>query len=198
MARNKGAVLNVHPKLTFQIQNFKKERSGSKVAVLGKMEFMKLPAARMIGKKVMNGGGENPVPELWQKCFGEDAFKALEANRPLVEYYVGWMGEYNKATGKFTYIAGRLMPAGTEVPQGFDYRDLPPCLVGNGYINGDFANSGVFRHSHHLTIGGMLENGYEPDYSYGWSAEAYAKDLAFEAEEGTINYFCPCKKLEKL
>lgn len=34
----------------------------------------------------------------------------------------------------------------------------------------------------------------EPDYSYGWSAEAYPKDLSFEATEGTINYICPCKK----
>jgi len=193
-ARNKGVVFNIYPKLTFQPQNLNKQRSGNKVAVLGKIEFIKLPAVRMIGKKVINGGGENPVPGLWQKCFEENTLDVLEYNMPVVEYYIGWMGEYDNETGKFTYIAGMLMPAGTPVPDGFDYRDLPPCLVGNGYINGDFANGDVFRHSHELTVGGIVENGYAPDYSYGWSAEAYAKDLSFEAEEGTINYFCPCKK----
>jgi AraC family transcriptional regulator len=40
----------------------------------------------------------------------------------------------------------------------------------------------------------MAQHGYEPDYSFGWSAEAYARDLSFDAEEGTINYFCPCRK----
>ena len=102
------------------------------------------------------------------------------------------MGEYNNETGTFTYIAGMLMPIGTEVPEGFAYRDLQPCLVANGFINGDFANGDVFCHSHDLTVIGIIEQGYQPDYSYGWSAEVYDKDLSFDAEEGTINYFCPC------
>lgn len=194
-ARNKSTVFNIYPKLTFQIQKINKERSGSKMAVLGKIEFIELPAVRMIGKKVVNGGGNNPVPELWEKCFRENTFDVLECSSPVIEYYIGWMGEYNNETGTFTYIAGMLMPAGMKVPDGFDYRDLQSCIVGNGFINGDFANGDVFSHSHDLTVGGILENGYEPDYSYGWSAEVYAKDLSFDAEEGTINYFCPCKKL---
>lgn len=196
-ARNKSAVFNIYPKLTFQIQNFNSERGESKLAVLGKIEFLELPAARMIGKKVINGGGENPVPALWEKCFKENTFHELEFNVPVVEYGIGWMGEYNSETGTFTYIAGMLMPSGTIVPEGFDYRDLPSCTVANGYINGSFANGDVFCHSHDLTVGGIIQNGYEPDYSYGWSAEAYAKDLPFDAEEGTLNYFCPCKKVNK-
>ncbi len=196
-ARNKSMVFNVYPKLTFQVQNFNLERGASKVAVLGKIEFFELPAVRMIGKMVVNGGGENPVPALWKKCFEEDTFGVLENKTPVVDYYVGWMGEYCQETGTFTYIAGMLMPAGTPVPEGFDYRDLSGCMVGNGYINGDFANGDVFCHSHDLTVSGIGENGYEPDYSFGWSAEAYSKDLAFDAEEGTINYFCPCKKMNK-
>jgi AraC family transcriptional regulator len=197
-ARDKGTVFNIYPKLTFQIQNFNLERGKNKVAVLGKIEFLELPAVRMIGKMVINGGDENPVPALWEKCYGEKIFEVLEGTPSVVDYDIGWMGEYNGETGKFTYIAGKLMPAGTPVPLGFEYRDIPSCLIANGYINGDFANGDVFRHSHDLTVGGIIENGYEPDYSYGWSAEVYAKDLSFEAEEGTINYFCPCKKVNNL
>lgn len=197
VARSKGAILNIYPRLTFRVQDFEKERGKSKMAVLGNIEFINLPAVRMIGIKVLNGGGENPVPALWAKCFKENTFQVLEQHVPVVDYWIGWMGEYSPETGKFTYIAGMLMPAGTLVPVGFDYRDLPTCLVGNGFINGDFANGDVYAHSHDLTVGGLTQNGYEPDYSYGWSAEAYAKDLSFDAEEGTINYFCPCKKADK-
>jgi AraC family transcriptional regulator len=67
-------------------------------------------------------------------------------------------------------------------------------MIGVGTINGSFANGEVFEHSHELTVEGICKASYEPDYSYGWSAEAYPKDLSFEATEGTINYICPCKR----
>ncbi len=196
-ARDKGVVFRIYPRLTFEIQNINLERNHNKMATLGKIEIMQHPDCRMIGIPVINGGAENPVPELWKKCFQENTFAALAGSKPILDYYIGWMGEYDSKSGTFTYIAGMMMPPGTPVPQGFDYRDLPSCLIGNGYINGDFANGDVFRHSHELTVKGILQNGFEPDYSYGWSAEAYAMDLAFEAEEGTINYLCPCKKANK-
>ena len=37
--------------------------------------------------------------------------------------------EYIKATDSFTFIAGVFTPAGTPVPQGLDYRDVPATLV---------------------------------------------------------------------
>jgi AraC family transcriptional regulator len=196
-ARGKEAVFNIYPRMTFQIQNFETERGESKMPVLGNIAFIELPEVRMIGIHVLHGGGNNPVPSLWDQCFSGGTFKALEHISPVVDYWVGWMGDYNPATGRFSYIAGLLMPAGTEVPEGFDYRNLPPCVVGNGFINGDFSASDAFAHSHDLTVEGIVKNGYEPDYSQGWSAEAYARDLPFSAEEGTINYFCPCKKAAK-
>ena len=67
-------------------------------------------------------------------------------------------------------------------------------MIGVGTINGSFANGEVFEHSHELTVKGICKASYEPDYSYGWSAEAYPKDLSFEATEGTIYYICPCKR----
>lgn len=165
--------------------------------VLGNIEFIELPAVRMIGIHVLHGGGDNPVHALWDRCFSEGVFNVLERLSPVIAYWVGWMGDYNPETGRFSYIAGLLMPAGTAVPDGFDYRDLAPCIVGNGFINGDFSAPDAFSHSHDLTVSGIVKNGYEPDYSYGWSAEAYARDLAFDAEAGTINYFCPCRKANK-
>lgn len=200
-ARNKGAVFNIFPRLSFHVPdlnlgiNYK--RGAGKMAVLGKIEFFNLPPVRIIGKEVINGSlnedSENPVPALWEKYFNEGIFKVLEQFSPEMDYSIGWMGEYNGETGTFTYIAGYFMPANTPVPDGFQYRDLAACMVGMGWINGDFENGEVFEHSHDLTVGGMKENGYEPDYLQGWSAEVYAKDLSFDATEGTINYICPCK-----
>ncbi|MDR0272493.1 MAG: hypothetical protein LBI27_04165 [Clostridiales bacterium] len=104
----------------------------------------------IIGKEATHGN-ENPVPELWERCFKYGTLKVLEALSPEMEYYIGWMGDYN---GK---------------------------------------NLDVFPRLHDLTIEGIEANGYVPDYSHGWSAEVYPKNLSFEATEGTVNYICPCK-----
>ena len=160
------------------------------MAILGKMEFFNLPPTRLIGIEVEHGKGDNPVPELCEKCFRENSLKVLETHKPEMEYYIGWMGDYDSTTGQFAYIAGYFMPVGTPVPEGFSYRDLSACMVGMGYINGNFED--VFPRLHDITISGIQENGYSPDYSQGWSAEVYPKGLSFNADEGTVNYICPC------
>lgn len=200
-AKNKSAVFTIFPKLSFHVPDLSTDisykRGINEMAILGKIEFFNLPPVRIIGKEVINDSlsenGDNPVPSLWEKCFNEGLLKVLEPLSPEMDYYIGWMGEYNNETGAFAYIAGYFMPANTPVPDGFQYRDLSACTVGMGWINGSFENGEVFAHSHDLTVGGINENGYIPDYSQGWSAEVYAKDLSFDATEGTINYICPCK-----
>lgn len=51
----------------------------------------------------------------------------------------------------------------------------------------------VFARLHDLTVGGMEASGYTPDYSQGWSAEAYPRELDFAATEGTVGHICPCR-----
>lgn len=164
------------------------------MAELVKIEFIELPAARMIGKEVIFEKDNNPVPELWKSCFQSGAFQSLDKYTPVIDYYIGWMGEFDNKMECFTYIAGYLMPASTPVPDGFQYRDLQACKVGMGYIHGSFEN--VFSSLHELTIDGIKTNNYAPDYSQGWSAEVYAKDLNYESSEGTVNYICPCMSNE--
>lgn len=164
------------------------------MAKLEKVEFIQLPAARMIGIEVKNGGGHNPVPALWEQIFKDNKLNILDEKQALLDLYIGWMGEYNPENKTFTYIAGILMPKDTMVPEGFSYKDLPSCLIGLSSIGGNFNDGEVFERSHEITVEGIIKGGYEPDYTYGWSAEAYPKDLSFEATEGTINYICPCKR----
>lgn len=147
----------------------------------------------MIGYEVINGGGTNPVPALWNHIFEEDLLCDLRVEDVILPMFIGWMGEYDKQTDTFTYIAGYIMPKDTIVPEGFVYRDLSPCHIGIGTINGSFADGEVHSHSHQMTIEGFNKAGYEPDYSFGWSAEAYPLDLSFDATEGSIHYICPCK-----
>lgn len=90
------------------------------------------------------------MSELWERCFREHTLDVLDEKNAVVPYGIGWMGEHDVETGKFTYIAKKFMPAGTSVPEGFEYRDLPACTIANGFINGDFANGDVFSHSHEL------------------------------------------------
>ncbi len=192
-ARSKSAVFRVQTKLNFSSHDFMIKK-GDTMAILGKVDFIELPAARMIGIEVRNGGGENPVPSLWEQIFSQNKLDILPAEQALLDLFIGWMGEYNPEEETFTYIAGYLLPEGSQVPDGFSYRDLPACQIGLGTINGNFNDGEVFAHSHEMTVEGICKAGSEPDYTYGWSAEAYPKDLSFEATEGTIHYICPCKK----
>lgn len=191
-ARSKSAVLTIQAPIRFSPQNFQIKR-GEKMAILAKVDFIDLPATRIVGIEVVNGGANNPVPALWESIFNQDALAPLPQRLALLPHYIGWMGEYNPETQTFAYIAGFLLPQGTTVPNGFSYRDLPACKIGLATINGSFANGEVFAHSHQMTVEGIQSAGYTPDYTFGWSAEAYPRDLSFDAQEGTIHYICPCK-----
>ena len=54
-ARSKRAIFNIYPRMVFQVQNFEKESRGFRMAALGNIEIIRLPASRMIGIKVING-----------------------------------------------------------------------------------------------------------------------------------------------
>jgi len=41
------------------------------MSILDKVDFIELPASRIIGFEVMNGGGQNPVPALWEQIFAK-------------------------------------------------------------------------------------------------------------------------------
>ena len=164
------------------------------MANLVNTRIITIPDAVLVGYEVINGGGQNPVPALWEKIFQEDLFDEIAVEQSILDLYIGWMGEYLKDKDTFTYIAGLLMPIGYSIPENFSYRRITSCQIGLGTINGSFKDEEVFEQAHNMTVKSIYEMGYMPDYSFGWSAEAYPKDLSFDAKNGTINYICPCKK----
>ena len=166
------------------------------MAKLEKIEFIKIPNARIIGREVSHSiaeGAENPVPDLWGRSFGDgtiDMLKKLPLAMP--GYTIGWMGEFDGQN--FNYIAGVIAAENASVPEGMSYRDLTACDVAKGYIYGNLQNGDVYVNAHGLTVSGISNSGFVVDNSFGWSAEVYPDDLDFDEAEGVICYFCPYKK----
>ena len=167
--------------ISFEVQNFK--------------------AVRFIGKEVVVGK-KNPVPDLWKSILMDgtnDFLQDLPGRVSPLGDNIGWMGEYNPQTKEFIYIAGIFAEPNTNVPEGFSYRDIPDCLMGIGWIQGNTSNLEKGAHSKTEKI--MKANGYTPDYSIvGISMEYYSFEKYANIEEDgnnifTFGYYLPCKKI---
>ena len=166
------------------------------MAKLEKIEFIKIPNVRIIGREVahsMAENEENPIPSLWSQMFNDGTVDMLK-KLPLaiLDCTIGWMGDTEGQT--FKYIAGVICESNTPVPEGMQYRDLLACDVAKGYIYGNLQNGEVYFNAYNLTVDGIIVNNLKPDDSYGWSAEVYPDDLNFDESEGIICYFQPYKK----
>lgn len=125
-----------------------------------------LPAVRIIGKEIRNGGSiGNTAPQLWGEMYGSGAMEQLKALPSVIEGCTfGWTCEYDAASDTFVYIVCVMTPAGTPVPEGMVYRDIPEtdCAVG---LYGESVPETVAR----ANAAGYTTN-WEP---YGWNAELY-------------------------
>ena len=149
---------------------------------LEKIEFIKIPNVRIIGREVTHDGQKNPVPALWKQIEHDGTIEMLrKLPRVISGCTIGWMGDAKGQT--FQYIAGIAAEENTLVPAGMQYRDLPACDVAKGYLDG-------YQNAHNLTVKEIMANGFEPDYRFGWSAEGYPDCV----EKGIVYYFCPYKK----
>ena len=167
--------------ISFEVQNFK--------------------AVRFIGKEVVVGK-KNPVPVLWKSILEDgtnDILQGLPERVSPLGDNIGWMGEYNPQTKEFIYIAGIFGEPNAIVPDGFSYRDIPDCLMGIGWIQGN--TSKLEKGAHSKTEKIMKANGYTPDYSIaGISMEYYSFEKYANIEEDgnnifTFGYYLPCKMI---
>lgn len=178
------------------------------MSTLINFEVKSFPAARLIGKPVTGSikpGAENPVPSLWESMMMDGTLASLTAIPELATVdpdTVGWMGEYDSATGSFTYIAGVLTKPGTPVPEGCVSRDLPACEMVIASIRGMHEGGDLYCGAHDHTWNAMKEHGYEYDYSAGGYEMEYYSHARFTVPmskgEKTLvmDYYSPCKKIE--
>ncbi|MBP1040316.1 hypothetical protein I6N95_04740 [Vagococcus sp. BWB3-3] len=69
------------------------------MATLEKIEFIKIPKVRIIGRQVshsMEAGVENPVPALWEDSFDDGSVEKLKKLPLVIEgCTIGWMGDFD-------------------------------------------------------------------------------------------------------
>lgn len=163
------------------------------------IQINKLPNMRVIGKEIRPNLDmtDNPIPGFWQKCLSDGTFEILgklEENS-IDASYVGWMRDWSKDEGKFTYICGILMKSDTPVPEGFIYRDVPASTVAVGWIQGP--ENEVYPVAHRLTENAMKDQGYEMDKDNSWCMELYnCPRFTTPMENGDIilDYYISCRK----
>lgn len=165
------------------------------MAILEKIEFIRLPNVRIIGCEVghtLRPEADNPIPALWGRIFENGTISMLK-NLPLAvpNCTIGWMGDVSGQD--FRYIAGIIAAEDTPAPHGMQYRDIPSCDIAKGYIYGNLQNGDVYSSAYELTVTGIKEHGFMPDDSFGWSAEIYPDGLDFNNETGVLCYYQPYK-----
>ena len=101
-----------------------------------------LPDLRLIGKKYgdgdrYKGGGpfKGTFTNKWNQWFFDGWDEVLrklsgENMKEVFEYWDFNVGFSRKTEGKFEYWIGYLTSAGTPVPKGLAYLDMPACTIG--------------------------------------------------------------------
>lgn len=128
-------------------------------------ELFEMDAARVIGKAVRSGGQQGKQAELlWGEVMGTKVHEQLVALPDVIaDSLVGYMCE-EQADGSVLYILGALAPAGTAVPEGMEYRDIPACVVAKGLFGDELTD----------TVTRAREAGYDAEWPpFTWSAELF-------------------------
>lgn len=96
------------------------------------------PETRFIGKRYT--GSPN-----WGEWWGNNWFSALEASPRLSFNGDAYIGAVRIVNDMPEYWIGMFFPIDTEVPEGFDYIDIPPLAYAVCYLQ-DKEGSGQFYH----------------------------------------------------
>jgi len=98
-----------------------------------------VPALRFIGRRYTHADRDatGGFTARWQEWFAADRFSVLEAIGPAPEHGDARFGLMRFTTaGEFEYWIGMFFPAGTPVPGGFEFVDVPACTFGTCWLYG--------------------------------------------------------------
>lgn len=98
-----------------------------------RLRFFQLPETRLIGKSIRHTDETDvsPIPSFWTEYY-EKYYTVVSALPQIIKTNIAWFGDYEPATKQFTYMICVICPAGTPVPDGFEYRDMPAMTVAHG------------------------------------------------------------------
>lgn len=112
------------------------------------------PATRLIGKKYTDAPN-------WGEWWENDWFQVLEAKQCLPFNGDAYIGAVHIVDGMPERWIGMFFPAGTEVPDGFEFVDIEPMEYGVCYLS-DREGSGDFftMETHNMCLEALRAGGF--------------------------------------
>ena len=171
---------------------------------LVRLEFLPLPKILVVGKELrMNMEehmkGPNQIPGFWETCMSDGTFTVLEQNRDLLydSAYVGFMTDWDRGDGCFSYICGMLYKEGSPVPGGYISRETEPTDAAISWIRGRDVDD-VCQNAHTLTEQAVKDAGYSLD-ALKWTMELYHCPRFTTPDaygEIILDYYIPCTRIK--
>lgn len=143
-------------------------------------EIFIMPETRIIGieARCKLHAGNDDVMALWNSFGDAEAATLKSLPKVIPNALLAWTGSCPEGSDTYSYIISAACPAGTAVPDGFSYRDIPASYVAKGEY-GDSINDVIKK---------FTPNGFMTYYTdLGWNAELYLDD----EEENPPKKDCP-------
>lgn len=104
------------------------------------------PAARLIGKKYVNGVN-------WSEWWENNWFSILEKNQSLLVNGDAYLSAVRIVNGMPEYWIGMLFPVTTEVPEGFEHIDIEPLDYAVCYLyDNEDSNAFYTMETHNMCL----------------------------------------------
>ena len=122
-----------------------------------------VPALRFIGKRYTNGdrGGDGGFGAQWDQWHEANGFTALRraVGAPVFDSSQPGLMTMRGDMGDFAYWIGLFFPAGTAVPEGYGFVDLPESDLGTAWVRGSLESGELFGDAHGKVCKKLAERG---------------------------------------
>ena len=152
-----------------------------------------LPDVRLIGKRYTNADRvDGSYGAKWAESDANGLWQKLDELPKLEGIDSGCLGIMN-VQGDFEYWIGRFFAAGTGVPEGLNYADIPAGDLGTCWIKGNGANGEIYGETpHNACYAKIKEQGWEAAYHDLWFFERYNPErfMTPDADGNVVLDYC--------
>jgi len=200
-ARTSNAILKPYPRMMFSlsityIEGETKMKSISEmIPFVEEQEIFIMPEIRIIGiegRCKLHTGNNDDVMAVW-KQFDESQAAVLNGlPKAIPDALLAWTGDCPEGSDTYSYIISVACPAGTAVPEGYSYRNIPASYVAKGEY-GESINDVIKK---------FTPNGFITCYTdLGWNAELYLDDEEKNPPKkdcSPFRWLVPCVKVDEM